>query len=270
MSIPANATEAPSIPKVWRQLKGNALTFVTIWILFLITLGIDIAFTEWIEQLAINIGGYSKSEAEYISIIVTLLTTTVLFSLVFSLITAVPAIYYATNHCPNLDKIFSIFSHKPLRYILAIPLLFIANLLIVIGLLILSEIHSLPAPLLFLLHPLLSFFFLQIIITLIVFFVSNALLHPLYVHYIFTTNLSMLTCLGKAFSKSFKGARHDFFSFLMYFLIRLLCVLPLFIDLSTVQMLPYIFAILIVWPMTELHIQNYIHHKGLVRARELA
>ena len=41
MSTPANATEAPSIAKVWHQVKGNARAFATIWGLILVTTLID-------------------------------------------------------------------------------------------------------------------------------------------------------------------------------------------------------------------------------------
>ena len=111
MSIPANATEAPSIPKVWRQLKSNAPTFVTIWVFILITF----AFELWIR---------SKGQPELVSRIVLLPTAIVLFSL-FVLVTAVSAIYYATDRCPGPGKTFSILTRRPLHYIVAVALLFI-------------------------------------------------------------------------------------------------------------------------------------------------
>ena len=81
---------------------------------------------------------------------------------------------------------------------------------------------------------------------------------PLYVHYVFTTDLNLITCLSKAF----KGMFQNFGS---YFVVSLLCFLA--VIGSTVLC---VFPVLVVLPMTALYMQNYIHYKGLVRAQEPA
>ena len=77
-------------------------------------------------------------------------------------------------------------------------------------------------------------------------------------HYVFTTDLNLISCLSKAF----KGMFQNFGS---YFIVSLLCFLA--VIGSTVLC---VFPILVVLPMTALYLQNYIHYKGLVRAREPA
>lgn len=44
----------------------------------------------------------------------------------------------------------------------------------------------------------------------------------------------------------------------------------LFLADSVAQAVLWGIPLLVVLPMTKLYMQNYIHHKGLVRARELA
>ena len=82
------------------------------------------------------------------------------------------------------------------------------------------------------------------------------LVQPFYIHYVFATNLDLGTCL----SKSFKGMFQDFASF---FVISLLCTLAIFGSI-----LLCILPVLVVLPMAELYMQNYIHYKGLVSAQE--
>ena len=226
MGAPANATEAPSIAKVWRQVKDNRPIFIVIWALILITTFIDIVFTEWLSyRLAENIGEYSDM-SEIISLVVSLPTTTILSSLAWVLMTAVPAIYYATDHCPGPREIFGVLGRRPLRYLLAGFVFFV---IVVIGLLF-----------------------------CIVPGILVMLAHPLYVHYVFTTDLDPGTCMSKAF----KGMFQDFVSF---FVISILCALAVFGSI-----LLCVLPALVVFPMAELYMQNYIHHKGLVSARELA
>ena len=185
LSTPANAAEAPSIAKVWQQVKNNAPTFATIWGLIVITIAIDFVFLAGI------------------------------------LITLVPVIYYATDRCPGPSEIFRLLSRKPLRYLLAGFLFNIARFL---GLL---------------------FFIISGILVI--------LAHPLYVHYVFTTDLNLITCLSKAI----KGMLQGFRSFII---VSLLCSLA--VIASTVLVVP----VLAVLPMAALYMQNYIHHKGLVPA----
>lgn len=173
MSIPANATEAPTFAKVWQQVKGNAPTFAMIWGLILIT--------------ALVVPVLLDSDSFVDSLLITILA-----NLAGVLMIAVPAVYYSTDRCPKPGEIVSILSHKPLRYLLA-GLQFV--IVEAVGLL------------------------LCIIPGILV-----ALTSPLYVHYVFTTDLNLISCLSKAFKLA----------------------------------------------MTALYLQNYIHYKGLVRAREPA
>ena len=129
MSTPANASEAPSVAKVWQQVKDNAPTFATVW-------GLVFA-------------------------------TACLGSLVGILMVAVPAIYYATDQCPGPGETLRILTRKPLRYLLAGFLFAVA---VAVGLL------------------------LCIIPGILV-----GLTTPLYVYYVFTTDLDLINCLSKAF-----------------------------------------------------------------------
>ena len=235
MSISANATEAPTFAKVWQQVKGNAPTFATIWGLILITALIDTVFSISLHFASLhylleeNIGAYSDLQADFIaSFISTIgsLPTTILANLAAILMMAVAAIYYTTDRCPNPGEIVGILSHKPLRYLLAG---FQFVILGAIGLL------------------------LCVIPGILVFLTS-----PLYVHYVFTTDLNLITCLSKAF----KGMFQNFGS---YFVVSLLCFLAV-IGSTILCFLP----VLAMLPMTALYMQNYIHHKGLVGSRELA
>lgn len=230
MSTPANATEAPSVAKVWRQLKDNAPTFVKIWILLLIAGAIHGAVESLVDYVE-SLYGLNLIRA------VTSLPTVILDNLVSVLITAVPAIYYATGRCPESDELVGILARKPLRYVLGGVLFFIAG-----GLFLIPAVIG-------------SMFNIIYIIPGIIPSILVVLVHPLYVHYVFTTDLNLITCLSKAF----KGMFQDFGS---YFLVSLLCFLAI---IGSIVLC--IFPFLAVLPMTELYMQNYIHHKGLVRAR---
>ena len=237
LSTPANATEAPTIAKVWQQVKSNAPTFTVIWGFIFITTLIDLAVSGSLYFLSLeslsslleeNIGGQSALQIELIANLISTigsLPTTVLTSLAHVLMMAVAAIYYTTDRCPNPGEIVSILSQKPLRYLLAG---FQFVIVAAVGLL------------------------LCIIPGILVILAS-----PLYVHYVFTTDLNLISCLSKAF----KGMFQNFGS---YFVVSLLCFLA--VIGSTVLFFP----VLVVLPMTALYLQNYIHYKGLVRAREPA
>jgi len=200
----------------------------------LVTTFIDTVFSIFLRftpyyLLEENIGQYSDLQAEVIASFISAigsLPTTIIANLAGILMMAVPAIYYTTDRCPNPGEIASILSQKPLRYLLAGFQFVIVG---VVGLL------------------------LCIVPGILV-----SLTSPLYVHYVFTTDLDLITCL----SKSFKGMFQDFGS---YFVVSLLC--SLVVIGST---LLCFFPVLAALPMTGLYMQNYIHHKGLVRARELA
>lgn len=235
MSIPANATEAPTFAKVWQQVRHNAPTFAAIWGLILITALIDTVFSISLHFVSLhylleeNIGAYSDLQADAIASFISTvgsLPTTILANLASILMMAVAAIYYTTDRCPHPGEIVGILSHKPLRYLLAGFQFVIVG---AVGLL------------------------LCVIPGILVFLAS-----PLYVHYVFTTNLNLITCLSKAL----KGMFQNFGS---YFVVSLLCFLA--VIGSTVLC---IFPVLAMLPMTALYMQNYIHHKGLVGARELA
>jgi len=256
MSIPANATEKPSIVKVWRQVKGNAWTFVTIWGLISITSTIDSAFSRLLYQTA-KYNGHHTFIAQFIAIIGSL-PTTLLSTLAITLVTAVPAIYYTTDRCP---EVFDIITRKPLRYALA-SFMFVIS--VVIGFL---------------------FFIIPGILV--------ALMEPLYVYYVFTTDLDLTTCL----SKGFKGMFQNFGSFfvvsllsslgaiistvsiiflifiLVFFFVSIIKIYPSASFLLSALLIFLSLAVLsipmVVLSMRELYMQNYIHHKGLVRAREL-
>ncbi len=235
MSIPANATEAPTFAKVWQQVRHNAPTFAAIWGLILITALIDTVFSISLHFVSLhyllkeNIGAYSDLQADAIASFISTvgsLPTTILANLASILMMAVAAIYYARDRCPHPGEIVGILSHKPLRYLLAGFQFVIVG---AIGLL------------------------LCVIPGILV-----LLAGPLYVHYVFTTNLNLITCLSKAL----KGMFQNFGS---YFGVSLLCFLAVIVSIVLC-----IFPVLAMLPMTALYMQNYIHHKGLVGTRELA
>lgn len=228
MSIPANATEAPSITKVWRQVKGNASTFTTIWGLILITGLINSIFSELFHYL-INVGADSAAEilpSTLIASWVVSLPTAILANLAAILMTATSAIYYTTDRCSKPGEIVSIITRKPLRYVLAG---FLFSIAVGIGLLL----CIIPG-------------------------ILMALAQPLYVYYVFTTDLDLMTCLSKAFKAMFQ----DLGSYVLVSFLRSLALAG--------SIILCVFPVLVVYPMGELYMQNYIHHKGLVRARELA
>ncbi|MCY4173181.1 MAG: hypothetical protein OXF25_03800 [Cyanobacteria bacterium MAG CAR3_bin_5] len=97
-------------------------------------------------------------------------------------------------------------------------------------------------------------FFLCIVPSILV-----GLTWPIYINYIVSTDLSIRTSLSKAF----KGLRVGGGSFLMVSIL-------LFLADSVARAVLWGIPPLVVLPMTKLYMQNYIHHKGLVRARELA
>ena len=235
MSIPANATEAPTFTKVWQQLKDNVPTFATIWGLILITTLIDtvfsisLRFTSLYWLLEENISAPFDLPAGFIASLISTvasLPTTILVNLANILMTAVVAIYYATDRCPRPGEIVGILSHKPLRYLLA------GFQFVIVG----------------------TIGLLLCVIPGILVFLSC----PLYVHYVFTTDLNLITCLSKAFQGMFQN-------FGSYFVVSLLCSLAVIGSI-----LLCLFPVLAMLPMATLYMQNYIHHKGLVRARELA
>jgi len=218
----------------------------------------DSAFSRLLYQTAKH-NGHHTFIAQFIAIIGSL-PTTLLSTLAIILVTAVPAIYYTTDRCP---EIFDIITRKPLRYALAS---FMFTISVVIGFL---------------------FFIIPGILV--------ALMEPLYVYYVFTTDLDLTTCLSKAF----KGMFQDFGSLFVVSLLSFLAVIISIVSIIFLIFIPSLLFLLsiikiyssasfllsalliflslavlsipmIVLSMRELYMQNYIHHKGLVRARELA
>ena len=230
LSIPANATEAPSIAKVWQQVVVNAPTFATVWILMVVAALMETivsGFLHLLANLVLGSLGVSPDDAlAWTDILAAMgsLPIGILGSLISVLMTAIPAIYYATNHCPGPRQVLRILIRKPLRYLGAG---FLFSTCGIVG------------------------FVLCIVPGVLV-----VLATPLYVHYIFTTDLDPITCLSKAF----KGMFQDFGSF---FGVSFLCGLAV-----AGSILLCIIPVLAVWPMTQLYMQNYIHYKGLVTARE--
>ena len=229
LSTPANASEAPSVAKVWQQVKDNAPTFATVWGLVFATGFLGLIWQLCLQLLAHPIFDTYPADVFSAAAVFTAvgsLPTTILANLVYMLMVAVPAIYYATDQCPGPGETLRILTRKPLRYLLAGFLFAVA---VAVGLL------------------------LCIIPGILV-----GLTTPLYVYYVFTTDLDLINCLSKAF----KGMFQDFGSYLV---VSLLCGLAVIASIL-LCFLPS----LVVLPMTALYIQNYIHHKGLVRAREVA
>ena len=225
MSIPANATEVPTIAKVWRQAKDNIPTFAAVWGLIFMTTLMDLILYLLLLHMTENSFGYSELAAEVISHAGSL-PTTILKSLAAVLMTAVPVLYYTTDRCPGPGEILGILVRRPWRYLMG-GLLF--AVLTVMGLLL----CVVPG--------------ILVVIAM-----------PIYTHYVFTTDLNLVTCLSKSFKAMFRD--HGAFlgiSFLWGLATiasLLLCILPA----------------LVVWPMAELYLQNYIHHKGLVSTPEPA
>ena len=269
MSIPANPTEKPSIAKVWRQAKGNAWTFVSVWGLISMTSAIDSTFSTFLYQTAQR-NGHHTFIALFIAIIGSL-PTTLLSGMARMLATAVPVIYYTTDRCP---KVSNIITRKPLRLLLAVFLFLVAS---IIGYLL----CIIPG-------------------------ICVALGEPLYVYYVFTTDLNLLKCFGKMFKAMFQNFRSFFVVSLLSLLGSIILIIMLIITaigaiiaitaigaiiainqmLTSVSSVPFFFIVLvslgfalpvligisttIILSMRELYMQNYIHYKGLVRARELA
>ena len=225
MSTPANATEAPTVAKVWRQLKNNVPTFAAVWGWIMITMFMDLALYFLLLHRTENTFGYSELVAEVISHAGSL-PTTILNSLAAVLMTVVPVLYYTTDRCPRPGEILGILTRRPWRYLMGGVLFTAAS---VVGLL------------------------LCVVPGILV-----GMATPIYVHHVFTTDLDLLTCL----SKSFKAMFRDHGAFLG---ISLLCGLA-----TIASLLLCILPVLVAWPMTQLYLQNYIHHKGLVSAREPA
>ena len=212
-ATPAHATEAPSIGKTWRQLNSNFPTFATVW--GIVALFLVALFL--IDQF-LTLKLYTYLGPIYILIDV---PTTVLACLIYIFMTSIPAIYYTADHCPAPGEIFSIIYRKPRRHVLAA---FLFTIVTVIGLLL----FIIPG-------------------------ILVALATPIYVHYVFTTDLSLTTCLSKAVKATFQN-------FGGFFVVSFLCGLAMLISGIL------IFPALIVWPMIQLYLQNYIHYKGMVRA----
>ena len=212
-ATPAHATEAPSIGKTWRQLNSNFPTFATVW--GIVALFLVALFL--IDQF-LTLKLYTYLGPIYILIDV---PTTVLACLIYIFMTSIPTIYYTADHCPAPGEIFSIIYRKPRRHVLAA---FLFTIVTVIGLLL----FIIPG-------------------------ILMALATPIYVHYVFTTDLSLTTCLSKAVKATFQN-------FGGFFVVSFLCGLAMLISGIL------IFPALIVWPMTQLYLQNYIHYKGMVRA----
>ena len=225
MSSPAHTTEAPSIAKVWRQLNDNAATFAVIWALIFVTCLTDIVFSTWLALLIEKSGRYSAMETVLIEIAGSL-PTTILASLAAVLMVAVCAIYYTTDHFPRPRQVLGILRRRPLRYLLAGMLFAGAS---IVGLLL----CVIPG-------------------------VLVGLTQPIYVHYVFTTDLDPLTCLSKAFKAMFQ----EFGRFLA---VSLLCGLAVI-----ASALVFFVPVLAILPMATLYMQNYIHHRGLVSVRKLA
>ncbi len=186
-SIPAHATEAPSINKVWQQFKDNIPTFATVHLLLFIALLMHVIAT-----LLFNRISEFGPQFTIIPIILSgYLPTTILVNLVLALMTAVAAIYYATDHCPSPGETLFIITRKPLRYLMAGLLFFVVE---VIGLL-------------FCVIP-------GILVTMSA---------PIYIHHVFTTDLELMTCL----SKSLKAMFQDF---IPYLVATILCGLAVFLS----------------------------------------
>ena len=226
---PAHATEAPSIGKTWRQLKSNFPTFATLWGLIFgpsIVVGVLSASIDFI--------GGDNTSVNFTLVERVLLVPQVILALLVPLasvlMVAVPAIYYATDHCPAPGEIFRILLRNLRRYLLA-------GLLFIVAVILGTLLFIIPG-------------------------IWVALSYPLYIHYVFTTELSLTTCLDKAL----KAMSRNFCGF---FVVSLLCDLAMLISVLISEILPFptlAFPTLIVWPMTQLYLQNYIHYKGMVRA----
>ena len=189
------------------------------------------AALSWLRQE--TIGGFIAGSLVLLPIVIlaniagslVLLSIGILANLAGILITAVPAIYYTTDRCPKPGEIVGILTRKPLRYVQAG---FQFAIVITVGL----ALCIIPG-------------------------ILVSLTTPLYVYYVFTTDLELIDCLSKAF----KGMFQDF----GYLVVLLLCNLAVIASIFLC-----FFPCLVVLPMTALYMQNYIHYKGLVRARELA
>lgn len=132
MSIPANPTEKPSIAKVWRQVKGNAWTFATIWGLNFITalIALPTAMLGWWlmtgETFWSFIAYQPEFEPEPTRIVLSLISGSIASIIVIIgvgmysfLMTAVPVIYYTRDRCPKPGEIVSIIHSRLWRYIYA-------------------------------------------------------------------------------------------------------------------------------------------------------
>lgn len=214
-ATPAHATEAPSIGKVWRQLKSNCPTFAMLWGIIALFLIASLLIDQF---LALKLYTYLGPIQIWVDV-----PTTILACLANILMISVPAIYYTTDHCPAPGEIFSIIYRKPRRYVLAG---FLFTIVTIIGLLL----CLIPG-------------------------ILVVLSTPLYVHYVFATDLSLTTCLSKTVKATFQNFGGLFlvssYSGLAIVISVILCIFP----------------VLAVWPMTQLYLQNYIHYKGIAIAR---
>jgi len=170
LSTPANASEAPSVAKVWQQVKDNAPTFATVWGLVFATGFLVLMATLCLQLLAHLVFDTYPSDvfaAADVFAAVGSLSTIILADMVYILMVAVPAIYYATDHCPGPGETLRILLARPLRYLLAGFLFAVAG---AVG----SLLCIIPG-------------------------ILVALTTPFYVYYVFTTDLDLINCLSKAF-----------------------------------------------------------------------
>lgn len=160
--VPANATEPPSIKKVWEQTQANIETFGVI-------------------EAVVVVAALASSLCWLLFfLLIPLIIPIVLMPASIILMDFTVTVYYATGECPSAGMVFKLINRRPVRYFLAGAILTLAfavgSVLVVPGALIL-------------------------------------LATPIYTHYVFMTDLDLITCVSKALKVIFRDGE----SFLGFF-----------------------------------------------------
>ena len=176
------AYEQPTLNKAWKAFVVHIPTVLIIWIaiaiLFALSYGAQLLMTVVGNSLSgVSLGtGIDGSSPSALGVMLGQLGQlpfSILYNLVYVLFVAVPAMYYATGDTITVDRAFQVLLQRPWRYLLA-GFLFIA--VSVIGLLA----CILPG-------------------------IAVALVTPVYVNKIFTTDMPILDAFGSSFQAVYRS-----------------------------------------------------------------
>tara|TARA_Y100001968_G_C19312300_1_gene694849 strand:- start:222 stop:917 length:696 start_codon:yes stop_codon:yes gene_type:complete len=220
------AYKPPTIGDSWRAFKYHLGTFVGIYLIMFILAIISNVILEVFTTLISALGDYSEG-AIYLGIFLGLL-----FNLPFSIVNnlfgisllAVPSIYYSTEEVISFNRLINIFKSGFWRYVFA-------------GV----------------------FWTLAIFLGILFCFIPGIILSmmtPIYVHKIFTTNLTILESFKNSWSSLFNSGKAPQF-FGVSILVGLVTVVATILTCGI--------GGLIVIPMAWFYIFNYASHIGVIK-----